>query len=77
MPTIHTGKELADSTFKVPIVWVERGPGTGLAGRWRLPSNAIPDPLRLLAFANLVFRTEGRAAAIAVGARLAIVRVLW
>jgi len=77
MLTINPVKELANSKFKIPIVGIERRARTRLSGRWRLPSNAIPHPLRLFACSNLLFRTEGRAAAIAVGARLTIVRVLW
>jgi len=42
-------EELADPTFKICIVGIERRPCTGLSGRWRLPAYAIPDPLRLLA----------------------------
>ena len=77
MLTINPVKELANSKFEIPIVGIERRARTCLSGRWRLPTNAIPDPLRLLACSNLVFRAEGRTAAIAVGARLTIVRVRW
>jgi len=42
-------EELADPTFKICIVGIERRPCAGLSGRWRLPADAVPDPLRLLA----------------------------
>lgn len=61
-------QEFVDPMFQICIVWVEGGPCTGLPWRWRLTANTIPDLLRLLAGSNLIFRTEGRAAAIAVGA---------
>jgi hypothetical protein len=31
-------EELADPTFKICIVGIERRPCTGLSGRWRLPA---------------------------------------
>ena len=70
-------QELANSALQVWVVRIERRSCTGLAGRWRLTSDTVPDPLRLLARSNLLFRTKWRAAAITVSAGLTIVRILW
>lgn len=75
--TIYLVKELADSTFQIPIVGIECRACTGLTGRWRLPSDTIPDPLRPFAGLHLLLGTEGRATAIAVSARLTVVRIVW
>jgi hypothetical protein len=75
--TVHSVQELANSTFQIPIVGIECRACTGLAGRWRLTSDTVPDPLRLLARSNLLFCTKWWAAAITVSARLTIVRILW
>ena len=73
--TVNPTQELANSTFQIPIVGIECRACTGLAGRWRLTSDTVPDPLRLLARSNLLFRTKWRAAAITVSAGLTIVRI--
>ena len=63
---IYLVQEFADSTFQIAVMGIERCPCTGLAVRRRLPSDAIPDPSRLLALPNLLVGTERWAAAIAV-----------
>jgi hypothetical protein len=66
------GIERSTAGFRLNVARAPASPGGG-----DCPFNTIPDPLRLLACSNQIFRKGGRAAAIAVGARLTIVRVLW